>query len=284
MKPGPMEPDYVAHYREQGYAIVRGVFGPEDVAALAAAFDRVHAQGLNHPRSYRHGNVLFRVGQDPQLGKIVRLVQWPSYFEPVLERYRRDPRMLRLLEPLLGGDLKQIINQLHWKPPGAAESEFGYHQDIHFRRPPAAYRQPGSSYLQTAIAVDPHRAENGAITVYPGSHKLGKLAFPDRGRIMEAAMSDDDLKSLGLDPRRIVHLELEPGDVAFWGLYTIHGSGPNSSELDRRTYVNGYVVADNCDRGEWAFRNGAGCPLGDPVLVHYEALHERPEPHYLDEG
>ncbi len=275
---------YVEHFRDQGYAVVRGLFDPGDVAALAAAFDRVYAQGLTHHASYRDGNVLFRVGQDPRLGRILRLVQWPSYFDPVLESYRRDPRILRALEPLIGDDLTQIVNQMHWKPPGAAVTEFSYHQDIHFRRPASAYREPGRSYIQTVIAIDPHRAENGAITVYPGSHKLGKLTFPERGRIMDAALSDKDLKALGLDPRRIVHLELEPGDLAFWGLYMIHGSGPNVSTLDRRTYVNGYVIGANCDRGEWAFRGGQGVPLGKPVLVHYEDLHSRPGPFYLDEG
>ena len=39
--------------------------------------------------------------------------------------------------------------------------------------------------------------------------------------------------------------------------------------------------ARDCDRGEWAFRGGAPVPLGrEPELVHYEALRERPEPHY----
>lgn len=278
-----MDRSHVEQFREQGYAIVRKVFDAEDVAALSAAFDRVHAEGMSHHASYRHGNVLFRIGEDPNLGRILRLVQWPSYFDKVLERYRRDPRMLRVLEPLIGKDLKQIINQLHWKPPGAAVSEFSYHQDIHFRRPSSAYREPGSSYIQSVIAIDPHRSDNGAITVYPGSHKLGKLTFPERGRVMDTALSDEDLRTLGLDPGHIVELELEPGDVALWGLYMIHGSGPNASRVDRRTYVNGYVTAANCDRGEWAFREGQGCPLGEPVLVHYEELFSRPEPHYLEE-
>jgi hypothetical protein len=52
--------------------------------------------------------------------------------------------------------------------------------------------------------------------------------------------------------------------------------------MDRRFYLNGYVVAENCDRGEWAFQGGEPCPLGEPVLVHYEDLYARPEPHYVD--
>lgn len=275
--------DHVAHYRAFGYAVVKGVFGPEDVRALAAAFDRVYAEALTHGASFRRQNVFFRVAHDRALGRIVRFAQWPSYFDQVLARYRTDARLLAILEPLIGADLKQIINQLHWKPPGAERVEFGYHQDIHFRRPPEAYRDPDASYVQTMIAVDPHRPDNGAMTVYPGSHRLGALSFPERGRIMDAALSADDLVALGLDPGALVDLVLDPGDVALWHPCTIHGSGPNAAPIDRRAYINGYVKADKCDRGEWAFRGGRPCALGAPVLVHYEDLYTRPEPHYVEE-
>jgi hypothetical protein len=62
----------------------------------------------------------------------------------------------------------------------------------------------------------------------------------------------------------------------------VHGSGANRAAGARRLYINGYVTAANCDRGEWAFREGRPCRLGAPVLVHYEALHTRPEPHFFD--
>ncbi len=277
-----MDRAYLDHYREQGYAVLKGVLAPVEVAELADAFDRVYARGLRHRTSFRHQNVLFRIAADAGRGRIVRMVQWPAYFEPVLARYRTDPRVLAILEPLLGRDLKQIINQMHWKPPGAAGGEFGYHQDIRFRRPRTAYRDPANSYVQTGIAIDPHRRGNGAMTVLPGSHKLGELGFEGAARVMDRALSDEDLRTLGLDPAAKIDLVLEPGDLALWHLNLIHGSGPNRSAGDRRFYLNGYVIAANCDRGEWAFRAGQPCPLGEPVLVHYEDLHRRPEPHYLD--
>jgi len=278
-----MDQSHIEHYREFGYAVVKGVFDPQEVAELAAAFDRVYAKGLEHRASFRHQNVLFRLAEDPNLGRIVRMVQWPSYFDPVLAGYRTDRRMLEILAPLLGRDLKQIINQMHWKPPGAAGVEFGYHQDIRFRRPREAYRSPATSYVQTGIAIDRHDRENGAMTVLPGSHRLGELAFDQAGGVMDRSLFDDDLVRLGLDPAAKVDLALEPGDVALWHLFTVHGSGPNISDRDRRFYLNGYVTAANCDRGEWAFRDGAPCALGEPRLVHYEDLHTRPGPHYLDD-
>jgi len=214
---------------------------------------------------------------------VLRLVQWPSYVDPVLARFRTDQRLLALLEPLLGRDHKQIINQLHWKPPGAAQTEFGYHQDVRFRLQRAAYHDL-RRYVQYGIAIDPQRPENGCMTMVPGSHIHGELAFPERGEILERDLADGDLAAVGIDPAAVVDLVMEPGDVAFWNLFLVHGSRPNRAPGDRRLYINGYVAADACDRGEWAFRDGASCPLGAPQLVHYEELYTRGEPHYVAIG
>lgn len=275
--------DYLDHYREHGYAVVKGVFALEEIAELARAFDRVYAEGMRHPASFRHGNLFYRIANDPGVGRVVRYVQWPSYGDPVLNAFRLDRRVFDILAPLLGRDLKQIINQLHWKPPGADMVEFGYHQDIKSRRPRAAFRGLPDSYVQTGIAVDPHRVVNGAMTVYPGSHRLGELALNVSGATANRAMRAEDLKAQGLDPEALAPLELDPGDVALWNVLTVHGSGPNTSAGDRRFYINGYVTAGACDRGEWAFRDGEPCPLGAPVLVHYDELHSRPGPHYVED-
>ncbi len=276
--------DYLDQYRQQGYAVVRGVFSEGEVADLCAAFDRVRDQGERFGASFRHGNVLFAFGQDSALGAILRMAQWPAYFDAVLDKFRVDRRVFDIVRPLLGDDVKQIINQLHWKKPGAAQAEFGYHQDIRFRRPREAFRHPERSYVQTGIAVDPHRRENGAMTLLAGSHRAGEVAFPANGRVMDTGKKDETLVHAGLDPGSRVDLELDPGDVALWGLFTVHGSGPNRAAIDRRFYLNGYVSAADCDRGEWAWRGGRACRLGEPTLVHYEQLRERPGPHYVEAG
>jgi hypothetical protein len=273
----------IDQYSEHGYATVRGVFAPSEVALMAAAFDRHWAIGMGHRASWRHGNRFYRLGEDAALGKVVRLVQWPAYEDAGLERVRRDPRWLELLAPLIGRDIKQIINQLHWKPPGAAAAEFAFHQDIRSRRPRAAYRNIPDCYVQTGIAIDPHRVANGAMRVYPGSHRFGEMDLGLRGHALGQNMADAQLAAAGLDPAKVVDLELDPGDVAFWNVLTIHGSGANATQSDRRFYLNGYVRAGDCDRGEWAFRDGRPVRLGAPVLVHYEDLHRRPEPHFVDE-
>jgi len=276
------EAPHVAAYRRDGYVVVRGVFGRADIAALAQAFDRQYAEGLRLGRSWRHGNRCYRVADDPAAGRIVPMVQWAAYSDPVLERYRTDARILAILAPLLGRDLKQIINQCHWKAPGAAAGDFNYHQDVRFRRPRDAFRELAASYIQTGIAVDAHVRLNGAMRVAPGSHRLGEIPVLGEGAVLGAGRGDAPLAAAGIDPSALVDLELAPGDVAFWHPFTVHGSGPNRGTDLRRFYLNSYVRADACDRGEWAFRAGDPVPLGQPRLVHYEALYTRPEPHYLD--
>jgi len=279
-----MSSGHLERYRRDGYAVVRGVFGAADVAAMAAAFDRIYAEGLGHPKSYRHGNVYYRVRTDPNIGRVIRLMQWPSYFDPVLARYRTDPRMFDIVAPLIGRDVKQIINQLHWKPPGAAQVEFGFHQDVRFRRPRSAYRDIATSYVQTGIAIDRHGVANGAMRIARGSQRLGEVTVGEHSRaVMDRALDGGELEPLGIAASDVVDIEMEPGDVALWNLFTVHGSGPNSSAGDRRFYLNGYIAADKCDRGEWAWRDGEPCALGEPQLVHFEDLRARPEPHYVDE-
>src|SRR5213080_1552346 len=107
----------LAQYWRDGYAIVRGFFGAAEVAEIAAATDQIYTEGVAHGRSFRHGNLFYNVAPGPDGEPLVRMVQWPSYHQPALDAVRLDPRFVELLDPLIGRDLKQIINQVHWKVP-----------------------------------------------------------------------------------------------------------------------------------------------------------------------
>ncbi len=271
---------YVADYLRDGYAVVRGVFTAEEVEAIGEAVDRVHAEGVEHGRSFRHGNLFYNVAPADGV-PLVRMVQWPAYHQPVLNGVRLDRRMAALMEPLLGRDLKQIINQIHWKARGA-QGDFAWHQDSRFRQPEWAYRNLGSSYVQTGLAIDPHRPESGCMRFIRGSHLGGSLELDSSTEVLGTSMSDSVLLAAGLSPADAVDLVLDPGDLALWSPYLVHGSGTNRSAHRRRLYINGYVRAADCDWGEWAFRDGEPVPFGpEPELVHYEDLRERGEPHYV---
>ena len=275
----------VSDYRHDGYVVVRGFLGSDELATIGRAVDAVHAEGVAHGRSFRHGNLFYNVApqetDDSQAGPpLVRMVQWPAYHNHTLDNVRLDRRYAALLAPLIGTDIKQIINQLHWKAPGAV-GDFAWHQDSRFRKPYEAYRNLGASYVQTGLAIDPHDPESGGLRFIPGSHVRGDIDLDPDTTVLGTAMNDELLRGAGLDPATVVELDLAPGDLALWSPHLVHGSGNNGAEHHRRFYINGYVRAEDCDRGEWAFRDGKPVPLGDePALVHYEQLRENPSPHY----
>lgn len=272
---------YVEDYARNGYAIVRGLFSPAEIATIGAAIDDVYEEGVAHGRSFRHGNLFYNVAPSGEGPPQVRMVQWMSRHQPVLNAVRLDRRLARVLEPLIGRDLKQIINQLHWKMPGSS-GEFAWHQDSRFRLPEAAYRNLGTSYVQTGLAIDPHNPGSGGMRLVRGSHGSGPLALDTTTEVLGTAVDDEALAAVGLSPKDVVDLVLEPGDLAMWNPYLVHASGLNGSCHRRRLYINGYIRAQDCDRGEWAFRDGEPVPFGaEPALVHYEALRERGGPHYV---
>ena len=274
--------DLVTHYWRDGYAIVRGLFDPDEMAEISAAVDQVHDEAAAHGRSFRHGNLFYNVARHDDGLPMVRMAQWMSRHQPVLNAVRLDRRIAAVLEPLIGRNLKQIINQLHWKAPSSL-SDFAWHQDSRFRQPEHAFRNLGSAYVQTGLAIDPHTRESGCLRFIPGSHARGRLDLDSSVQVLGTAMNDAVLEAVGLSAADAVDVLLEPGDLALWSPYLVHGSGMNRAAHKRRLYINGYVRATDCDRGEWSFLGGVPVPLApEPALVHYEDLFERPEPHYPD--
>jgi hypothetical protein len=283
VEPAGVAADLTQYWRD-GYAIVRGFFEPAELVEIATALDQLYGEGVAHGRCYRHGNLFYNVAREHDDSEpLVRMVQWPSYHQPVLNRVRLDTRFAELLDPLIGSDLKQIINQVHWKAPGSL-GDFAWHQDSRFRRPASAYRNLATAYVQTGLAIDPHTPESGCMRIIPRSHLRGDLRMDGTVKALGSAMTDAALAEVGLCESEAIDLLLEPGDLALWSPYLVHGSGKNSSAHKRRLYINGYVRAADCDRGEWAFRNGEPVRFGpEPALVHFEDLHERPGPHYVDD-
>ena len=101
----------VRHFREQGYAVARGVFGKEEIGDLRRWYDQI-ADLARHDLSdaYRDApgpevHIHVQAPDDVSVGEAVRYlrkVQWPAMFHSGFERVRNDVRWPALLEPLIG--------------------------------------------------------------------------------------------------------------------------------------------------------------------------------------
>lgn len=283
-----MNTQHVIDVRENGYAVIRGFLNKDEVAALRRESEAIYAEGLKHHATYRNKNLYFEVVNDP--GNNTRTVpqaHWFSWINPVFEQYRRSQKIFDVLAPLLGPDIKQIANQLHWKAPGGKYTYYRMHQDVRFRSRPELFANLDRYSLNLGLALNRQDASNGALKVVPGHHKRGYLGLAEDGDGIMVGSTEQgaELKAVGIDPAEVVQLEMEPGDLAIWTLYTIHGSGPNVSNEPRILLIDNYVRAeDSPERGEWAFRDGRSVPLGDePEICKYEALRENPGPFYVEE-
>ena len=88
----PVEQGDLAGYWRDGYAIVRGFFRRDEIAEISAAIDQLQAEGVAHGRCYRHGNLFYNVAREGDGEALVRMVQWPSYHQPALDRVRLEDR------------------------------------------------------------------------------------------------------------------------------------------------------------------------------------------------
>ena len=214
-----------------GYLVVRGLLSAAEVAAVSAGFDRLLALARTLPGSAEVSGSRFVVDTDPfRLHRVV----WCGGAEPSLEPLGADERFVSIAAAVLGArPVVQLIQQAHYKLPGDGV-DFAWHQDASNRRYGSdAFMDVNGqgSFVQIAVAVDAMTRENGPLAMVPGSHRLGFVADPRTGELP----GEVDLSGA-------VDVCLEPGDVAVFGPFVVHGSRPNRSDRGRRLFLQGYTL------------------------------------------
>ena len=237
--------------RTDGVAILKGVFTQQETHQMrAAAYHTMHQVPAD--QAYADGGrIQYRPDlEEPGLPEdqvhFPALMFMPTMINPHLNRVRTDERMQEITRRLVGPDIRLLNNQIYFKLPGAPDS-FAWHQDLRFRLDQELFPNVQRSYIQTVIAVDRWREDNSPVSFVRGSHERGfSQALLDMSRD-KAALRDFNASALpeefqGLE---IITPQLEPGDMAIWGLLTVHGSGPNNSEHARMTIMHGFAHKDH---------------------------------------
>ena len=238
LDPAPLLNPANEAFLRDGYVVFRGVFSIDEVDCMSQAFERL-AETARRVRGMRmiRGSQFVVSDQPNATGqRSIQRVVWCGAAEPILSTLGRDPRLLQIAARLLGGNqFDQLINQAHFKYPGD-EVSFDWHQDSRHRRYGTDLWTDvdgRGSFIELVTAIDPMRMDNGPLQFIPGSHHDGHIACDlDTGELPRSAF----------DPSRAITVELEPGDVAAFGAFVIHGSQPNRSESPRRTFLNGFAL------------------------------------------
>lgn len=227
--------DFADSFWRRGFAVARGVFSRREVDRLKRAFDALQAtaNALGRDGKVMHEGTQFVIDHEADFTRIHRVV-WCAGVSNVLDRMGRDPRLLARVGQLLkSNEFDQLINQAHFKMPGDGV-EFEWHQDSRHRRYGTQLWTDidgKGSFVETLTAVDPMTSENGPLRFIPGSHLFGHVTD-----------SNGQLPPELVDESKAVTLQLDPGDIVFFGPFVFHASGPNQSDQPRRAFLNGFAL------------------------------------------
>ncbi len=239
--------EYVTFHR-QGFLIVRGLVSPEDVQELVQhsedlMYGRVAAPGIEPPPPGATPEEIER--------RYLRIHMLHRVLE-IHERFLLHPRVLDVLEALIGPDVMAMQSMLFLKFPGGVGQ--GYHQD--------AYYIPTvpDTLCGAWLAVDRADEENGCMWFTPGTqhepiyptagleHQNHGDALADLTVVEQVSNTDEDANTLSRVaakyPGTEVAAVMEPGDVAFFGGHVLHRSHRNrATDRFRRSFVGHYANA-----------------------------------------
>jgi phytanoyl-CoA hydroxylase len=159
----------------------------------------------------------------------------PLYVGSGLFNLLRTPKMLDVIESLIGPEIyANPLGHVRIKLPGWLIKE---EQNV-LRTGSTPWHQDGGAFEADADATDwltawiplnSSTAQNGALTLVPGSHRTGVM---DHCPNPVAGQASIPLASIDLD--HAVVEELLPGSVIFIHKHTAHASVPNNTEDDVR--------------------------------------------------
>ncbi|MCP4245903.1 MAG: phytanoyl-CoA dioxygenase family protein [bacterium] len=222
--------DQIDFYRENGYLLVEDVFGPAEVAALRAATAALTEASRTVPAS----NPLFDLAPDhsPQCPK-VRRIKNPQDNHPAYEQAMRSPRLLDILEDLIGPAIRFDHGKLNIKPVGGGAA-VEWHQDWAF------YPHSNDDILAVGILLEDCGPENGPLLVVPGSHRGPVYDHHHDGKFVGAI--DPAVAAAVLD--KAVALTGPAGACTFHHVRMLHGSTVNRGSRERPLLLFSYAAVD----------------------------------------
>jgi ectoine hydroxylase-related dioxygenase (phytanoyl-CoA dioxygenase family) len=219
---GRLSQAQIDQYWDDGYLFPIRAIPPAETAKLRARLEALEATWLDN-------------GLPQPLTTYKRLNA--HIVMPMVPEIARDPRLLDVVEGVLGPDIMIYSAEFFIKEPQTTQI-VSMHQDLTY------WGLGAIDGLVTAwLALSPATQASGCMDFVRASHKNAILEHED-------TYSKDNLLSRGQEvkvdvaPEDRVNIQLQPGEMSLHHGLTIHGSGPNSSGDRRIGLVIRYIRPD----------------------------------------
>jgi hypothetical protein len=224
-------PEARARYLADGFSIHRDPVIPPDVVARAVA-------GMDAVRAGEYDTGVppqpspWNPGDDPR--KLCK-IEMPQVASRAIMGLIRWPALGELAAAITGAAWVQVWwVQLLYKPPAdpSAPTNIGWHQDRHYWQ----VWEKGSELFTAWVALSEVTPESGPMRFVRGSHRWGYLGGSDFYGQDHAAQQAAFPIPEGAAWEEVAAC-LPPGGVSFHHNLTLHASGPNRSDLPRRSFA-----------------------------------------------
>ncbi len=261
----PVTAEQYRRFRRDGFLVVPQLVSPDEVAEL-----RQHTEDLMQGKLPEQTSAMSTRDVDADSGVTTQQLEAPpedlspeekaQFFLRIHmlhrklelhERYMLHPRVLDVLEILIGPDVLAMQTMLFLKPPGKPGQ--GWHQD--------SYYIPTSpdTLCGAWIAIDDCDERNGAMwfakgsqnePIYPpcpeSSYGFGDKGVDDITYVKGVSNPDDEQNTLTrvADRHDQTLVSAKAGDVVFFGGHVLHRSKANwTTDRYRRAFVSHYCNA-----------------------------------------
>lgn len=228
-------------YERNGYLFLEGFFDGQELSY--------------YQKEARELQVTARSSEDEEVirepsGSEVRSIFAVHKSNPVFQNLSRHPRLLAIVEYLLGGQTYIHQSRINYKP-GFTGKEFYWHSD--FETWHVEDGMPRMRALSCSIALEDNYHFNGPLMVVPGSHKefvscIGKTQdnhFKDSLRKQEYGVPDHDSLTRMVEKSGIDTPVGKAGSVILFDCNIMHGSNSNITPMPRSNIFIVYNSVEN---------------------------------------
>ena len=220
----------VREYQDNGYVVLPGFFDGDSIAELRRVVDDFVEVAAKLDQSDANFDVITETGSP---SAVVRRIKNPDAMHASFRAFARDPKIVELLQALLGADVRLEVGKINFKPAGG-HAAIAWHQDYPFSP------LTNDDSAAVGIFIDDVTPENGPLMVVPGSHRQAILDHHSDGCFVGRI----DTANHPIDPAETATVVGPAGSISVHHCRTLHSSGPNHSDAERRIYFNQYHAVD----------------------------------------
>ncbi len=209
----------LSFYRENGFVVAPDILTPDEVRTLQKVTDDF----IDQSRQVATSNDVFDVEPNhtadrPRLRRLMK----PADQHPAYAATLTNPRMVGILQQILGPNVRLHGLKLNLKPGGGGEP-IEWHQDWGY------FPHTNDDVTVIAMMINDVDAENGPMMVVPGSHK-GPVLDHHQDGVFAGAVTDPEANKAFA---KAVPLTGKAGSISIHHVRTLHASGINNSDRYR---------------------------------------------------